>query len=128
MGNLIDGQAAIEAIYEEFDYAYCDNCDNNDKPFDYDNNPCEDCHRKYQNWAASRKSVERVINGLPSVKQKTGKWIHCTKVDIPERKYFIWFCSECGHGYDDEIMSIYDFCPTCGAKMVGVDYDEEESD
>jgi methionyl-tRNA synthetase len=36
-------------ISEAFSYAYCDNCNNSDS---LDN--CEDCHRKYQNWKASK--------------------------------------------------------------------------
>jgi hypothetical protein len=42
-----------DLIYNEFDYVYCDTCryDNNENG---DIDPCEDCHRKYNEWAVSR--------------------------------------------------------------------------
>ena len=61
--ELTTKQAAIDAIYNTFCYAYCDNCENSTK----DDDSCEDCHRKYQNWRASKDVIEKVINGLPSV-------------------------------------------------------------
>lgn len=61
MSDLISRQAAIDAICEAFCYAYCDNCEK-----ELDEDLCGDCHRKYQNWSASRKTVEKVINSLPS--------------------------------------------------------------
>ena len=62
MSELIYKQQAIDAIYNTFSYAYCNNCENNGK----DNDSCDECHRKYQNWAASRNTIESVINALPS--------------------------------------------------------------
>ena len=59
--DLIDRQAAIDAVYEAFCYAYCDNCEK-----DMNEDLCGDCHRKYQNWAASKKAVESAINSVPS--------------------------------------------------------------
>lgn len=62
MSEFIYKQQAIDAIYNTFSYAYCNNCENNGK----DNDSCDECHRKYQNWAASRNTIESVINALPS--------------------------------------------------------------
>lgn len=62
----------------------------------------------------------QVIKDVPSA-QKTGKWI--TKSNI-KPYYTIWWyeCSECGQrplqdGYGQEAFS--DYCPNCGARMVG---------
>ena len=58
----------------------------------------------------------------PKEKEKTGKWIrwyetieqeHCTIHD-PHCK-----CSECNQEYDPYIASLFNYCPNCGAKMVG---------
>ena len=66
MNELIYKQQAIDAIYNTFSYAYCNNCENNGK----DNDSCDECHRKYQNWAASRKVIENTLNRLPSAEQE----------------------------------------------------------
>lgn len=60
MNDLISRQAAIDAIYETFCYAYCDNCEK-----EMNEDLCGDCHRKYQNWAASKKIISKTINSLP---------------------------------------------------------------
>ena len=59
--SLISRQAAIDAVYDAFCYAYCDNCEK-----EMNEDLCGDCHRKYQNWSASKKIIEKVINNLPS--------------------------------------------------------------
>ena len=59
--DVIKKQVAIDAVYEAFCYAYCDNCEKN-----LDEDLCGDCHRKYQNWSASYKTIEKVINAMPS--------------------------------------------------------------
>lgn len=61
MNDLISRQAAIDAIYETFCYAYCDNCEK-----EMNEDLCGDCHRKYQNWAASKNIISKTINSLPS--------------------------------------------------------------
>lgn len=60
--GLIEINAAIDAICDEFSEVYCNNCDHKSDDGDY----CEDCHRKYMNWAASRETVECVLKALPS--------------------------------------------------------------
>lgn len=53
------------------------------------------------------------LRELPSVTQKSGKWIERDK-----RVYYAYWerykCSKCGHYGDND----YKFCPNCGAKMV----------
>ena len=119
MDKLISGQAAIDAIYDAFCYAYCDNCENEMNNEDL----CADCHRKYQNWSASKKIIERVINNLPSAQpeRKKGKWeiYVISMLDGEGCK-----CSECG----SEGAPYYDFCPGCGADMRGEADDKTESD
>ena len=99
MNDIISRQAAIDAIYETFCYAYCDNCEKA-----MDENLCDDCHRKYQNWAASKKIISKTINSLPSA-ERHGKW------EIAEGSTGI--CSMCG----DVGYAFYNYCPNCGASM-----------
>lgn len=57
MGKIAD------IIYRELNYMYCDNCRyNNHTPLEDENgdNPCEDCHRKYNGWGISREEAERI--------------------------------------------------------------------
>lgn len=71
--DTISRQAAIDAIYETFCYAYCDNCEK-----EMNEDLCGDCHRKYQNWAASKKIISKTINSLPSAGRQ-GHWIPVTE-------------------------------------------------
>lgn len=103
MDDLIRRQAAIDVIYETFCYAYCDNCEK-----EMNEDLCGDCHRKYQNWAASKKIISKTINSLPSAERR-GRWIvkpHKMMGESP-------CCSECGSFNSIE----YRYCPNCGAKM-----------
>ena len=125
MSDLIDRQAAINEIYETFCYAYCDNCEK-----EMNEDLCGDCHRKYQNWSASKKTIEKVINNLPSAQPevlahgegelsaqpepKKGKWIP-NKDDTAGCGYFI--CSACKRDF----YNTYNYCPNCGADMRGGD-------
>lgn len=52
-----------DLIYGRLDYAYCDNCRfqyGDTTSFDEDYHPCEDCHRKEQNWAISKNEADRI--------------------------------------------------------------------
>lgn len=66
MNDPISRQAAIDAVYDEFKYVYCYNCENEGKE-----ELCEGCHRKYMMWSASLATIERVLTALPSVQPKT---------------------------------------------------------
>ena len=46
-------------LEEELSYAYCDNCKH-----DTGDDECEDCHRKYQNWALSRESAVNIAEKI----------------------------------------------------------------
>lgn len=67
-----------------------------------------------QEWRGIYGRCEELINALPSVTQKSGKWI----VDAPH-----YICSECNyvhHLQRFEVMSgckLGNYCPNCGAKM-----------
>lgn len=56
--------------------------------------------------------LEKMINALPSVTQKSGHWIY-TGDYLTEG---MLKCSECGEEIDVS-ESYYDFCPVCGARM-----------
>lgn len=89
----INRQAAIDAVYDAFSYAYCDNCE---KEMNEENeDSCEDCHRKYQNWSASKKTIERIFNNLSSVQPET--------CDGCEWEYAFGYgeCHHCKRHYDD---------------------------
>lgn len=43
----------VELLLQELSYAYCYNCKGSDEEIDHDRF-CDDCHRKYQNWALSK--------------------------------------------------------------------------
>lgn len=45
-------EAISDLIYKAFDNIYCDNCRYDDMDNFYYH--CDDCHRKYVNWAVSR--------------------------------------------------------------------------
>lgn len=66
MIDSVNRRDAIDAVYDAFRYAYCDNCEK-----ELDEDLCGDCHRKYQNWSASKETVEKVINALPSAQPYT---------------------------------------------------------
>ena len=61
--------------------------------------------------------IKKNINELPSVTQKSGKWL--------ETEYHRWRCSVCrekGMSEWDNIHNVRtNFCPNCGAKMEGED-------
>ena len=68
------------------------------------------------------KTVMRRINELPSVTQKSGKWIY--------RRGDKYSCSKCGTttsvdeaGIEEKPM--YKFCPYCGARMIEPQESEE---
>lgn len=59
-------------------------------------------------------TIVNMINNLPSVTQKTGKWINDWEMGMSE-------CSCCGETYlweDHKGTANFYFCPNCGAKMV----------
>ncbi len=53
----------IEILMNELDYCYCDNCKYNDYET-YEDGYCDDCHRKYQNWALSPATAEEIADRI----------------------------------------------------------------
>ena len=55
-------QKVMDILLKEFDYVYCDTCKY------YDTDSCDDCHRKYINWALSvntaRRLAEEIIEAI----------------------------------------------------------------
>lgn len=110
--SFIDKEAAIDAVHNAFSYAYCNNCEN-----DLEDELCDGCHRKYINWAASKKVIERIFDAMPSVEsRKTGEWL------VVENEPFAptFKCSVCGGqpAIDDFDWFLSDYCPHCGAEMI----------
>ena len=46
-------------LEEELNYAYCDNCKH-----DTGDDECEDCHRKYQNWALGEDTAVNIAEKI----------------------------------------------------------------
>ena len=122
MSELIYKQQAIDAIYNTFSYAYCNNCENNGK----DNDSCDECHRKYQNWAASRDTIESVINALPSAQPENT----APKTFEEQMNLECEFCRchECGdtlyelsdwddYGIGFDYIRDIKYCPICGKRL-----------
>jgi rubrerythrin len=60
------------------------------------------------------------IQKLPSVTQKSGKWIRGeVEVGACEIEYPWWKCSECG--WEHALVIPRNYCPNCGAKMESED-------
>ena len=105
--DCISRQAAIDTVYDAFSYAYCDNCEN-----EMNEDLCEDCHRKYQNWSASKKTIEKVINDLPSA-QSEQKSRLAREIEglTPEETYVFldWLLHGYGLQYTDSRQAVIEW-------------------
>ena len=54
-------QKVMDILLEEFNYIYCDTCKY------YDTNSCDECHRKYMNWALSVNTAKRLAKEIIEV-------------------------------------------------------------
>jgi hypothetical protein len=100
--------AAIEAVPSEEPNPYCPmagrRCDTRGKEFVW----CLTCpHISEEDRTLVKKAVE----------PKIGRWEDITKTG----GYFVFKCSECG----EICLEDFDFCPNCGAKMLGEDGEKE---
>lgn len=80
----------------------------------------------YADSAEDFEEYSRIICQLPSVTQKSGKWI-AYEVQLPDRTILNYRCSVCGRkliGYNTETLSEAPFCH-CGARMVEPQESEE---
>ena len=113
MSDLISRQAAVDAIYETFCYAYCDNCEK-----EMNEVLCGDCHRKYQNWAASKKIISKTINSLPSVQPEIIRCKDC-KYWMP----YDWMFSETWRSQNmDDYLDNEIGCQYCDMSMTADDF------
>ena len=87
MSDLISRQAAIDALTSEIEH-----------------NPPIDCIDSA--FIRGVKAARRIINDLPAVEPRKGKWIICSDGYYP-------YCSVCN--YRPHEMTNY--CPNCGAQM-----------
>ena len=62
-----------------------------------------------------RTEFDQVLMTLPSAEPKTGRWTW------DDKGYF--YCGRCGKKPDDQTRTT-DYCPNCGAKMLGEDGEE----
>ena len=54
-------QKVMDILLGEFHYVYCDTCE-------YDNtDSCDDCHRKYMNWALSVNTAKKLAEEIIKV-------------------------------------------------------------
>ena len=65
----------------------------------------------------SGKRVMEHLEQMPSAEPKTGEWIYNTNNESVSE---IWNCSEC----DQWSFAKTNFCPNCGARMLGEDGEE----
>lgn len=132
LSNEYNGIGCDECVVNK-EQEPCDECRNKRSSFcgnckEYDEfEPCDDAISrksilKYIDdwWSNSRDDIEDLIiyiTYLPSVTQKTGKWV-LNVHDIP-------ICSQCGYMTPyDRVIDDYEygnFCPNCGAKMESED-------
>ena len=93
MDDLISRHAAIDATYDVLaSYSYIDE-------------PGSDVAER----------VENILKEMPSVQQKTGRWLVNSDGYYP-------YCSLCKNEPQGRIMT--DYCPNCGAKMGGNNNDK----
>ena len=90
------------------------------------NSLCEPCCRneKCSTIEECRKigcGMMSVIDHQPTIDAQPvrhGHWMF-----LPQKNGYLWKCSKCKGNYDQQ----YSFCPHCGAKMDGVEYDDDGS-
>lgn len=58
---MLNKEEAVEYLMDRLNYAYCDNCLGNEVG---DEDYCDDCHRKYQNWALGKAVAEQIVNNI----------------------------------------------------------------
>lgn len=75
--------------------------------------------------------LEQMINSLPPVTQKYGKWIEHTEIETSAPEYLMFYeCSECGNKpcFCKSDIHKKRFCSNCGARMVEPQESEEQTD
>lgn len=76
-----------EEIFNTLDYMYCYNCRNNDKNNrGYEEDGCDDCHRKYNGWGVSYSTCEQIANKIVSRFDKEIKWTEFKICEMTEEE------------------------------------------
>jgi hypothetical protein len=77
------------------------------------------CFACYNDAQVFRGEIEK----LPSVTQKSGKWIdkEISNPDYPFQDRKIIECSKCHYGIVQARLGYTNYCPNCGAKMESED-------
>ena len=111
MSDLINRADAIGAVHEYYQKRFTENSkwDADAKMF-----VLED-----KTIAKDNMEICNIINALPSADAVQGEWIY----DGQNFKGGLdWcHCSECGYKTSTNGLSVYRYCPNCGAKMKGGD-------
>lgn len=73
--------------------------------------------------------IQTGLKKVPSAQPERKKGHYIGKADgyaDGELVYDIWSCSECGCYFEDwDEQPTYNFCPNCGAKMIGEENDRD---
>jgi len=56
----------VNVLTDTLSYCYCDNCKYGDYE-KYGDRHCDDCHRKYTNWALSPETAEEIVKKIISI-------------------------------------------------------------
>ena len=68
-----------------------------------------------ESWKINGEEIREVLDNLPSVQPKTGRWE--SAYNSTEEGYPYNYCSECG--FETGARCFWNYCPNCGAKMEG---------
>ena len=117
MSDMTDRQAAIEALDRIFD-----RCEEIEAHLPKDD-PDRTGYKMYPDYM----TVLEYLHQLPSAEpeRKRGKWISGAYLQDTEVKRYsagLMYCSVCKHeAYSDTDYGeqLFDYCPYCGARMVG---------
>lgn len=60
----------VKILEEELSYIYCYNCKHNDMTIEDENDPCEDCHRKYMEWQLSNESAVNIAEKILKIMEE----------------------------------------------------------
>ena len=60
---MLNKEKIIQILTDKLSYCYCDNCKYNDYET-YEDHYCEECYRKYSNWALSPITAEEIVDKI----------------------------------------------------------------
>ena len=63
MGNKIIEDKIVKILIDELCYCYCDNCEFGNWD-EYQDEKCDNCHRKYQNWRLSKDTARSIAKQI----------------------------------------------------------------